>query len=210
MAEVLLSKSATLKEAEDMIVALGGNGTVHLMGEMGVGKTSMFKNIVARTGYRGVYIDGPNIELGELGVPIPDHSTKTTRIYPNEMWGFHLDEPLVVFIDEIHRLNPVVEEVLYPAMEDRALDIMIGEGPSARSVRWSAFGTALTTPCCPRCATRTTRACSVRRSRSRSTSWVTPSPASVTAARWMSPPLSLLASAQLWTPSPSPPLVGVS
>ena len=41
----------------------------------------------------------------------------------------------VLFIDEIHRLNPVVEEVLYPAMEDRALDIIIGEGPSARSVR---------------------------------------------------------------------------
>ena len=40
-----------------------------------------------------------------------------------------------MFIDEIHRLNPVVEEVLYPAMEDRALDIIIGEGPSARSVR---------------------------------------------------------------------------
>src|SRR3546814_7635963 len=38
-------------------------------------------------------------------------------------------------VDEIHRLNPAVEEVLYPAMEDRALDLMIGEGPSARSVR---------------------------------------------------------------------------
>ncbi len=41
----------------------------------------------------------------------------------------------MLFIDEIHRLQPAVEEVLYPAMEDRALDLMIGEGPSARSVR---------------------------------------------------------------------------
>ena len=41
----------------------------------------------------------------------------------------------MLFIDEIHRLSPVVEEVLYPAMEDRALDLIIGEGPSARSVR---------------------------------------------------------------------------
>jgi len=41
----------------------------------------------------------------------------------------------VLFIDEIHRLAPAVEEILYPAMEDRALDLMIGEGPSARSVR---------------------------------------------------------------------------
>jgi holliday junction DNA helicase RuvB len=47
----------------------------------------------------------------------------------------NLEDGDVLFIDEIHRLNPVVEEVLYPAMEDRALDLMIGEGPSARSVR---------------------------------------------------------------------------
>jgi Holliday junction DNA helicase RuvB len=47
----------------------------------------------------------------------------------------NLEEGDVLFIDEIHRLNPVVEEVLYPAMEDRALDLIIGEGPSARSVR---------------------------------------------------------------------------
>jgi Holliday junction DNA helicase RuvB len=47
----------------------------------------------------------------------------------------NLEEGDVLFIDEIHRLNPAVEEVLYPAMEDRALDLMIGEGPSARSVR---------------------------------------------------------------------------
>ena len=41
----------------------------------------------------------------------------------------------VLFIDEIHRLNPAVEEILYPAMEDYALDIIIGKGPSARSIR---------------------------------------------------------------------------
>ena len=47
----------------------------------------------------------------------------------------NLEEGDVLFIDEIHRLAPAVEEILYPAMEDRALDIMIGEGPSAVSVR---------------------------------------------------------------------------
>src|SRR4028118_1118192 len=47
----------------------------------------------------------------------------------------NLEDGDVLFIDAIHRLNPAVEEVLYPAMEDRALDLMIGEGPSARSVR---------------------------------------------------------------------------
>ena len=47
----------------------------------------------------------------------------------------NLEDGDVLFIDEIHRLSPAVEEILYPAMEDRALDLMIGEGPSARSVR---------------------------------------------------------------------------
>src|SRR4028118_1029165 len=47
----------------------------------------------------------------------------------------NLEDGDVLFIDEIHRLSPAIEEVLYPAMEDRALDLMIGEGPSARSVR---------------------------------------------------------------------------
>ena len=57
----------------------------------------------------------------------------------------NLEERDVLFIDEIHRLSPAVEEVLYPAMEDFQLDLIIGEGPSARSVRidlraspWSA------------------------------------------------------------------------
>src|SRR5918911_1608518 len=47
----------------------------------------------------------------------------------------NLEDGDVLFIDEIHRLAPAVEEILYPAMEDRALDLVIGEGPSARSVR---------------------------------------------------------------------------
>ena len=47
----------------------------------------------------------------------------------------NLEEGDVLFIDEIHRLSPVVEEILYPAMEDYQLDIMIGEGPAARSIK---------------------------------------------------------------------------
>ena len=78
MSEVILNRLVNLKEAEDMIVGMGEGATFHLMGEPGVGKTSMFKNIVERTGYRGIYIHVPNVELGELGIPIPYHETKTT------------------------------------------------------------------------------------------------------------------------------------
>ena len=68
MSEVLLNRNVTLKEAEDLILALGGDGTAHLMGEPGVGKTSMFKNLVERTGFKGIYIDVPNVEIGRAHV----------------------------------------------------------------------------------------------------------------------------------------------
>ena len=88
-------------------------------GPPGLGKTTL-AGIIARelgAGFRAT--SGPVIaKSGDLAALL-------TNLEPGD----------VLFIDEIHRLNPVVEEVLYPAMEDRALDIMIGEGPSARSVR---------------------------------------------------------------------------
>jgi hypothetical protein len=118
MSEVFLNKVATLKEAEDMIVACGSNATFHLMGEPGVGKTAMYKNVVRRTGFKGIYIDAPNIELGELGIPIPDHSTKTTRIYPNEQWGFHISEPKVIFIDEFTKAHAAVKNMLHPMLNE--------------------------------------------------------------------------------------------
>lgn len=116
MSEVFLNKTATLKEAEDLIIALGGEGTVHLVGEPGVGKTSMYNNIVRRTGYRGIYIDAPNVELGEFGIPIPNHETKTTHTYPNDMWGFHLNEPLVIFIDEFTKAPDQVKNTMHPML----------------------------------------------------------------------------------------------
>ena len=88
-------------------------------GPPGLGKTTLAQIIAGELGVGFRATSGPVIaKAGDLAALL-------TNLEAND----------VLFIDEIHRLNPVVEEVLYPAMEDRALDIMIGEGPSARSVR---------------------------------------------------------------------------
>ncbi len=92
---------------------------VLFFGPPGLGKTTLAQIIAREMGVGFRSTSGPVIaKSGDLAALLTN-----------------LEEGDVLFIDEIHRLNPVVEEVLYPAMEDRALDLIIGEGPSARSVR---------------------------------------------------------------------------
>ena len=92
---------------------------VLLYGPPGLGKTTLAGIIANEMGVNFKVTSGPAIERpGDLAAIL-------SGLRPGD----------ILFIDEIHRLNRVVEEVLYPALEDYALDIMIGKGPSARSVR---------------------------------------------------------------------------
>src|SRR5215831_16719983 len=88
-------------------------------GPPGLGKTTLAQIVARELGVNFRSTSGPVLaKAGDLAAIL-------TNLEPRD----------VLFIDEIHRLNPAVEEILYPAMEDHVLDLVIGEGPSARSVR---------------------------------------------------------------------------
>ena len=92
---------------------------VLIFGPPGLGKTTLSHVIANELGVSLRATSGPVIErAGDLAALL-------TNLQPRD----------VLFVDEIHRLSPVVEEILYPAMEDNQLDIMIGEGPAARSIK---------------------------------------------------------------------------
>jgi Holliday junction DNA helicase RuvB len=109
---VLLAAARGRGEAADHVL---------LYGPPGLGKTTLATIIARELEVNVRYTSGPAVERpGDLAAILTA-----------------LDERDVLFIDEIHRLNRAVEEILYPAMEDYALDVMIGKGPSARSLRLS-------------------------------------------------------------------------
>jgi len=116
MAEVNFGKTVSLAQAKNLIIT-NPDSRFMLRGEPGIGKSWMLEEIANAMGYGYAYIDVPNLDLGDIAMPVIDHETKTTRYYPNARFGLHTGKPMVIMLDEFSKGAEPVKHMLHPMLE---------------------------------------------------------------------------------------------
>lgn len=114
--EIKFGKTVSIDEAEALITAVPQN-RFHLRGEPGIGKSSMLERIGKKLGLPVAYIDVPNMDLGDIAMPVVDHNTRTTKYYPNSRFQFHNGQPVVIMLDEFSKGSKPVKDMLHPLLE---------------------------------------------------------------------------------------------
>ena len=110
------TKPLALEDAIDIIVASRGKTTIHLKGEPGIGKTYIGNIIAKKLNMPFVYVDVPSTDISDVGIPIPNHETKTVQLYPSEHWGLHLGVPVCILLDEYSKGAPALQAILHPLL----------------------------------------------------------------------------------------------
>jgi hypothetical protein len=116
MADINFGKSITLKQAS-VLIRTNPETRFLLQGEPGIGKSSLLESIAESLGYDYAYIDVPNMDLGDIAMPVIDHDTKTTRYYPNARFKVHNNKPVVIMLDEFTKGADPVKNMLHPMLE---------------------------------------------------------------------------------------------
>lgn len=116
MAEINFGGSVTLQQAAKLI-ATNPETRFMLRGEPGIGKSSLLKAVAGELGYDYAYIDVPNMDLGDVAMPVIDHDNKVTRYYPNARFKIHEGKPLVIMLDEFSKGADPVKNMLHPMLE---------------------------------------------------------------------------------------------
>jgi hypothetical protein len=130
MTDIQMTQKLNHDQVVDFIVA-NPHIRAYIVGEPGIGKSYLIKEIGRRTGLPTAYIDMPNLDLGDVAMPVIDHESRVTRYYPNARFGLHHGKPVAMMLDEWTKAMTPVKNMTHPMFEvdnPRLGDLPIPEG----------------------------------------------------------------------------------
>jgi hypothetical protein len=131
MATIDFGKAVSLQQAAQLILSVPDNRFM-LLGEPGIGKSSILKHLQTQLPtHSAAYIDVPNMDLGDIAMPVVNHDTKITQYYPNARFRLHEGRPVIIMLDEFSKGADPIKNMLHPLLEvanPRLGDVPLPEG----------------------------------------------------------------------------------